>query len=89
MALKPLAYPKNHLHKREQQTIEIVKALRETGFTESEFDKQKQERVFKCSGFTDVRLSIKEGRVSYGSFSWIGDKYGNAANFIKQLTHVN
>lgn len=74
--------PPGLMQRREQETIELVKALREKGFTEGAYEKP--DRVFAKGGHV-VRINIREGVVTHSGEVFRGSKYRESINHIQSL----
>ncbi len=78
-----LVTPKNHLHNKEQQTIELIKTLNEKGYKEGLYEKPF--RVF-TKGFDVVKINIMGAVVDHnGDKIFKGNEYGNSVQYFKSL----
>lgn len=75
--------PPGLMQRRELETIELVKALREKGFTEGPYEKP--DRVFK-KGDHLVRINIREGVVSHSGMVFRGSRYPQSIPHIQKLS---
>ncbi|MCW3109681.1 MAG: hypothetical protein JWQ09_4187 [Segetibacter sp.] len=76
------ALPKTPLEKREQETIELIIALKEKGFTEGAY--VKPDRVF-TKGEHIVKINIREGVVSHSGQVFRGNRYRESIGHIQSL----
>lgn len=75
--------PPTHIQKREQETIELIKALKEKGFTEGAY--QKPDRVF-TKGEHIVKINIREGIVSHSGVVFRGSRYPESITHVQSLS---
>lgn len=75
--------PKTAIQQREFETLELIKALKEKGFTEGPY--QKPDRVFS-KGEHVVTINIREGIVSHSGKVFRGTRYYESVNHIKSLS---
>jgi hypothetical protein len=75
--------PPGIIQRREQETIELVKALREKGFTEGPY--QKPDRVF-AKGEHIVKINIREGVVTHSGKVFRGSRYPESITHVQSLT---
>lgn len=74
--------PPGILKRRELETIELVKALREKGFTEGTYEKP--DRVF-TKGEHVVKINIREGVVSHSGKVFRGSRYPESITHIQNM----
>ena len=75
--------PPGLIQKREQETIELIKALREKGFTEGPY--QKPDRVF-TKGEHVVKINIREGVVTHSGKVFRGSHYPESITHGQSLS---
>lgn len=75
--------PPGLMQRREFETIELIKALKEKGFTEGAY--QKPDRVF-TKGEHIVKINIREGVVTHSGVVFRGSRYPESITHVQSLS---